>query len=106
MKRGAFVVNTGRGSLLDTEALVGRSERGRLGGAALDVLEGEEGIFYADRRADADREHACCCGCTQLPNVIVSPHTAYYTDHALSDIVENSLANCLSFERGRSSWIG
>jgi D-specific alpha-keto acid dehydrogenase len=34
-----------------------------------------------------------------LPNVIISPHTAYYTDHALRDTVENSITNCLKFER-------
>src|SRR3954447_9126168 len=48
MRRGAVVVNTGRGSLLATDALIRALEGGKLGGAALDVLEGEEGIFYAD----------------------------------------------------------
>ncbi|MDT3442886.1 D-lactate dehydrogenase VanH [Pseudofrankia sp. BMG5.37] len=105
MKRGAFIINTGRGSLLDTEALIAALESGRLGGAALDVLEGEEGIFYADCR-DKPIEGKSLLRLQQLPNVLISPHTAYYTDHALSDTVENSLINCLEFEKGKSAWIG
>ncbi|MFC8825411.1 D-lactate dehydrogenase VanH [Streptomyces sp. NPDC057137] len=97
MKHGAFVINTGRGPLLDTEALVPALESGRLGGAALDVLEGEEGIFYADRR-DKPIESKHLLRLQKLPNVLISPHTAYYTDHALSDTVENSITNCLKFE--------
>ncbi|KDN16235.1 lactate dehydrogenase [Amycolatopsis rifamycinica] len=100
MKAGAFVVNTGRGPLLDTEALVSALENGRLGGAALDVLEGEEGIFYADRRGKSV-ESDLLVRLQKLPNVLVSPHTAYYTDHALSDTVENSIINCLRFESGK-----
>ncbi|WP_078917193.1 D-lactate dehydrogenase VanH [Streptomyces sp. NRRL S-813] len=97
MKQGAFVINTGRGSLIDTEALVPALESGRLGGAALDVLEGEEGIFYTDCR-DKPIESNALLRLQKLPNVLISPHTAYYTDHALSDTVENSIVNCLKFE--------
>jgi D-specific alpha-keto acid dehydrogenase len=97
MKHGAVLVNTGRGALLDTAALVSALESGRLGGAALDVLEGEEGIFYADCRSKP-LEDTPLLRLQQLPNVIISPHTAYYTDHALRDTVENSIANCLKFE--------
>ncbi|QKV81523.1 lactate dehydrogenase [Amycolatopsis sp. Hca4] len=99
MKPGAFVVNTGRGPLLDTEALVAALENGRLGGAALDVVEGEEGIFYADCR-DRPVGSELLVQLQKLPNVLISPHTAYYTDHALSDTVENSITNCLAFESG------
>ncbi|HWM74317.1 MAG TPA: D-isomer specific 2-hydroxyacid dehydrogenase family protein [Nocardioides sp.] len=104
MKDDAFVVNTGRGALIDTEALLSALESGRLGGAALDVVEGEEGIFYADRRNEpiaSDlllRLHA-------LPNVFITPHTAYYTDHALRDTVENTLINCLNYESGDQAWL-
>jgi D-specific alpha-keto acid dehydrogenase len=96
MKHRAVIVNTGRGALLDTEALVCALESGRLGGAALDVLEGEEGIFYADC-SDKPIESQLLLRLHKLPNVLISPHTAYYTDHALSDTVEQSLTNCLEF---------
>lgn len=100
MKPGAFLVNTGRGPLVDTEALVTALENGRLGGAALDVLEGEEGVFYADRRNEPIHGTALrrLHRLHRLPNVLISPHTAYYTDHALRDTVENCLTNCLEFE--------
>ncbi|MFJ9105961.1 D-lactate dehydrogenase VanH [Streptomyces sp. NPDC102405] len=97
LKQGAFVINTARGPLLDTEALVLALESGRLGGAALDVLEGEEGIFYADCR-NKPIESKLLLRLQKLPNVLISPHIAYYTDHALSDTVQNSITNCLKFE--------
>ncbi|MGC7094406.1 D-isomer specific 2-hydroxyacid dehydrogenase family protein [Amycolatopsis lurida] len=104
MKRGAYVVNTGRGSLIDTEALVAALEGGDLGGAALDVLEGEDGIFYADRRNDPI-ENDMWLRLRKLPNVIITPHTAYYTDHALADTVENSIINSLNFVSRKQHWI-
>ncbi|MFE6527611.1 D-isomer specific 2-hydroxyacid dehydrogenase family protein [Streptomyces rochei] len=99
MKQGALIVNTGRGALIDTEALVSALESGRIGGAALDVVEGEEGIFYADCRT-RPIESKSLLRLQELPNVLISSHTAYYTDHALRDMVENSLINCLKFESG------
>lgn len=96
LPRGAVVVNTGRGGLIDTAALLVALEDGRLGGAALDVVEGEDGVFYADA-ADAAaaavpeplrRLHA-------LPQVVITPHTAYYTEGALRDTVTRTLEACL-----------
>jgi D-specific alpha-keto acid dehydrogenase len=104
MKHGAFIVNTGRGALVDTEALIPALESGSLGGAALDVLEGEEGIFYADCR-NGPIESKFLLRLHKLPNVLISPHIAYYTDHALSDTVESSITNCLEFERRKQQWI-
>jgi D-specific alpha-keto acid dehydrogenase len=102
LKRGAYVVNTGRGALIDTEALVAGLESGRVGGAALDVVEGEEGIFYADCR-DENIDGTSLARLQEMSNVLISPHTAYYTDHALRDTVENSIINCLEFE-SRNQW--
>ncbi|MFF7604256.1 NAD(P)-dependent oxidoreductase [Streptomyces parvulus] len=97
MKPGAFVVNTGRGALIDTVALVEALEDGLLGGVALDVVEGEEGVFYADRR-HAHIDSKPLLRLQEMPNAFISPHTAYYTDRALSDTVEHSITNCLEFE--------
>lgn len=98
MRHGAVVVNTGRGALVDTDAMLDALESGRLGGAALDVLEGEEGVFYADlSRARVASERLLRL--QALPQVLISPHTAYYTDHALADIVEHTLVSCRDFER-------
>lgn len=102
MKDGAFIINTGRGSLLDTGALVSALQSGKLGGAALDVLEGEEGVFYFDCR-EKPIESKLLLQLQKMPNVLITPHTAYYTEHALSDTVENTIINCLNFERRKQN---
>jgi D-specific alpha-keto acid dehydrogenase len=104
MKRGAIVINTARGPLIDTPALVQALEEGRLGGAALDVIEGEEGIFYRDC-TDRPIRHPLLLRLQALPNVIISPHTAFYTEHALRDIVEATIRNCLAFERAKGELV-
>jgi D-specific alpha-keto acid dehydrogenase len=97
MRPGAYVINTGRGALIETPALVTALEEGRIGGAALDVVEGEEGIFYADLRG-RELPNSWLARLQEMPNVLVSPHIAYLTDHALRDTVENSIMNCREFE--------
>ncbi len=99
MKPGACVVNTGRGALIDTAALVAALESGHLGGAALDVVEGEDGIFYADRRT-TPIDDELFLRLHRLPNLLLTPHTAFYTDHALLDTVEHTLTNCRTYESG------
>jgi D-specific alpha-keto acid dehydrogenase len=101
MKQGAFLVNTGRGALVDTDALVVALEEGRLGGAALDVLEGEEGLFYFDC-TNRPIDNRLLLRLQRLPNVIITPHTAYYTWRALHDTVEQTLIKCREFERSRA----
>ncbi len=101
MKQGAVLINTARGALVDTDALLTALECGKLGGAALDVLEGEESIFYTEN-ADACQRHPFLSRLLKLPQVIITPHMAYHTDHILYDTVEKTLENCLNFERGKT----
>lgn len=98
MKQGAFLINTARGGLVDTDALIEALENGKLGGAALDVLEGEEGLFYFDC-TQKPIDNPFLLRLQKMPNVIITPHTAYYTGQVLRDTVEKTILNCLDFER-------
>jgi D-specific alpha-keto acid dehydrogenase len=98
MKQDAFIINTGRGSLIDTNVLIDALENGKLGGAALDVLEGEEGLFYFDC-AQKPIDNQFLLKLQSMPNVIITPHTAYYTEQALRDTALKTIENCLDFER-------
>ena len=104
MKDGVFLVNTARGSLVDTHALLDAVESGKVGGAALDVIENETGLYYNNLKNDilTNRERAVL---KSYPNVIVMPHTAFYTDQAVSDMVEHSIESCLLFtQQKKNPW--
>ncbi len=90
MKRGALLVNTGRGGLVQSDALIDALESGRLGGAALDVLDGDQDIYFRDykNRRVPSRAKAIL---DAMPNVLMLPHFAAQTDHALRDMVQQSL---------------
>lgn len=99
LKPGAVLINTGRGALLDTTALIRALESGALSAAALDVIEGEEGIFSTDC-GETVIGNPALVRLAHMPNVLITPHTAYYTEHALSDMFVGSITNCLRFETG------
>jgi D-lactate dehydrogenase len=99
MKDGVYIINTARGSLIDTEAFLDAVESGKIGGAALDVIEDERGLYYNNLRGRIIRNRALAV-LRSYPNVIIMPHTAFYTDQAVSDMVENSLRSCIAFMRG------
>jgi lactate dehydrogenase-like 2-hydroxyacid dehydrogenase len=102
MKDGVVIVNTARGSLIDTEAFFEAVESGKIGAAALDVVENETGICYSDHKGEplSNRELAVL---KSYPNVLVTPHMAFYTDQAVSDMVENSIKSCVLFLQGKEN---
>ncbi|MBQ8233056.1 MAG: lactate dehydrogenase [Lachnospiraceae bacterium] len=85
MKNGVIIINTARGALIDTEALIDAVESGKIGHAALDVLEHEDGLYYANRMGDpiVNRSMAIL---RSFPNVILTPHTAFYTRKVVYDM--------------------
>lgn len=104
MKTGVGLVNCSRGDLIDTEALVQALESGQVGAAALDVLEGELGIFHQDYRT-RPIAHPYLARLQHMPNVVVTPHMAFYTDQAVQDMVEFALLSLVSYlETGSSEW--
>ncbi|MDF2503858.1 D-isomer specific 2-hydroxyacid dehydrogenase family protein [Clostridium sp.] len=102
MKEGVFIINTARGSLINTGDLIQGIEQKKIGGAALDVIENESNIYYNDLKCEIldNRELAIL---KSYPNVIVTPHTAFYTDQAVSDMVEHSILSCILFMEGKEN---
>ena len=100
MKDGVVIINTARGSLIDTKALIEALESGKVGAAGLDVIEDELGMYYYNRKSDilSKRDLYVLRG---FPNVIVTPHMAFYTDQAVSDMVKHSIESCILREAGK-----
>lgn len=96
MKHNAVLINTARGELVDTQAMIAAIESGKLGGAGLDLIEGDRLIYFRDLKGEviSHREMAIL---NFFPNVILFPHMAFYTDHSVSDMVENSIRSCVEF---------
>jgi D-lactate dehydrogenase len=107
MKRGALLINTSRGGLIDTDALVGALESGRLGGAGLDVLEGEELIKeekqLLQQPLDVERLRTAVRNRVLLSreDVVFTPHNAFNSREALVRILEVTLANLEAFRAGQ-----
>ena len=99
MKDGVILVNAARGMLIDTAAMIAGLESGKIGFAALDTIEQEAGLYYLDREGDV-LDNADRAMLLSFPNVILSPHMAFYTDEAVRDMVRNSVIGLLKFESG------
>ena len=102
MKDGVVLVNTSRGSVINTDDLIDALECGKAGAAALDVVENELGIFYGDYKYEVIG-HRQMSILKDMPNVLMLPHMAFYTENAVSDMVEYSMASIAAEARGEAS---
>lgn len=97
MKKEAILVNTGRGALVDTVALIEALKSRRLGGAALDVYEEEEGVFFSDL-SETGIDDDILARLLTFPNVLVTAHQGFFTREALKNIAETTISNITLFE--------
>lgn len=102
MKPGVVIVNTSRGALIDTEALIDGLKSRRIGAACLDVYEEESDLFYEDR-SDSIIEDDVLVRLISMPNVIVTSHQAFLTREALNNIAATTVDNLLKFKRGEAA---
>jgi len=109
MKKGVYVVNTARGELIDTDALVWGLKEKIIAGVGLDVLEGEKElkeeieILSSSSRSTKTEEYKTLLEnhlLMEMPNVIVTPHTAFYTREAVAEIIKITTENIKGFIAG------
>ena len=104
-KRGVFIINTSRGGLIDTRAVIDGLESGQIGALGMDVYDKEAALFFKDfsvlsrtkRMRDWDEQIAILLS---LPNVIVTPHSAFLTTEALASIAETTVDNIAAWAAG------
>lgn len=111
MKPGAFLINTARGELVDTKALIEVLDNGLLGGAAIDVIEGEALLNHHEETAllrsntlpeDVMRHSVEISILKKMPNVIVSPHNAFNTIEAIGRINNTTVKNIIDYWYGNT----
>lgn len=102
IKPGVMIVNTSRGALIDTRAVIEGLKDGRIGNLAIDVYEEESDLFFEDL-SDRVITDDVFSRLLTFPNVFVTAHQAFFTEEALGNIAETTLANATAFERGERS---
>lgn len=99
MKRGVMLINTSRGGLVDTRAVIDGLKSGAIGYLGLDVYEEEGDLFFQDLSAQVMQDDVFARLLT-FPNVLITGHQAFFTAEALRNIAETTLQNISAFARG------
>lgn len=99
MKKGVMIINTGRGKLIDSKALIDSLKTGQVGAAGLDVYEEESDYFFEDRSSELIADDVLARLMT-FPNVLITSHQAFFTAEAMSNIAATTLENLKEFFAG------
>lgn len=102
MKNGVILINTARGDLMDINAVTEGIETEKIASLAMDVFENEEGIYHADRKTDILRNKDMVY-LRQFPNVVLTPHMAFYTEESIISMVDCGIESLLDMQAGRST---
>jgi D-lactate dehydrogenase len=102
MKDDVMLINTSRGGLVDTDAVIAALKRRRIGSLGLDVYEEEDGLFFEDRSGSIMDDDTFARLLT-FPNVLVTGHQAFFTREALTNIAETTIGNLTNFAEGGAS---
>jgi len=103
VKRGVMLINTGRGALIDTRAVVQALKAGIIGYLGLDVYEEEEELFFRDLSGQVIQDDTFARLQT-FPNVVITGHQAFFTREALTKIADTTLGNVTAFETGKGTF--
>jgi D-lactate dehydrogenase len=101
MKRGVMLINTSRGALIDTQAVIAGLKSGHIGYLGLDVYEEEADLFFEDL-SDRVIQDDTFMRLLTFPNVLITSHQAFFTATALEQIAQVTVANLTAFERGEN----
>lgn len=102
MKAGVMILNTGRGRVVDTQAVIAGLKSGKIGRLGLDVYEEEEQLFFEDLSEQVISDDQFM-RLTTFHNVLITGHQAFFTTEALTNIAETTLANIDAFESGEGA---
>ena len=98
MKDGVIIINTARGTLIDSNALIKGIKSQKIGAVGLDVIEDETGLYYYNHSSDVLNNDELAI-LNSFPNVIVTPHTAFYTETTVRNMLEKTFKSLVHFSK-------
>jgi D-lactate dehydrogenase len=102
MKDGVIIINTARGSVINTEDIIEGLKRGKIGALGIDVYENEKKIFFKDHSQDV-QDDDFLLKLNAMPNVLITGHHAFLTDEALTNIADTTIYNLDCWESGKET---